>query len=168
MVDKCQQNSELIVGSSKKIESIINHAEQHCQTNGARLTAKRKQVLRGLIKSEKALSAYELIDFCKEEFNEAIPAMSAYRILQFLEDENLVHKLNLANKYVACAHISCNHAHSIPQFLICGECNKVEEISIPKKTIDELQQKIDQAGFSLISPQLEMNCVCDDCSAQTA
>lgn len=166
-MEECQHNTEVAVNTSKKVDSIIDHAEQYCKKHGSRLTTKRKQVLWGLIKSEKALSAYELIDFCEKEFGQAIPAMSVYRILQFLEDEKLVHKLNLANKYVACAHITCDHVHSIPQFLICGECNKVEEISIPKQTINELQQKVDQAGFRLISPQLEMNCVCNDCSAQS-
>jgi Fur family zinc uptake transcriptional regulator len=130
------------------------------------LTLKRKQILSNLIKSEKALSAYDLIDLYKHEVGSAIPAMSMYRILQFLEDEHLVHKLSLANKYVACAHISCDHTHSIPQFLICGQCNKVEEISIPKTTIDALQKTVEGRGFSLISPQIEMNCVCDDCNSQ--
>ena len=118
-----------------KVDVIINHAEQHCKTRGARLTAKRKQVLSGLIQSDKALSAYELIDYCNETFGQAIPAMSAYRILDFLENEHLVHKLNLAKKYVACSHITCDHSHGIPQFLICGDCNKVKEISINQSTI---------------------------------
>ena len=103
------------------IDSIVQQAEQHCKARGARLTTKRKQVLAGLIQSNKALSAYELIDFCKKHYGESIPAMSVYRILEFLKDEHLVHKLNLANKYVACAYISCDHAHGIPQFLICGK-----------------------------------------------
>ena len=42
------------------VDRIIGHAEQHCKAHGARLTAKRKQVLTGLIQSDKALSAYEL------------------------------------------------------------------------------------------------------------
>lgn len=150
------------------IDSIIQHAEQHCQAHGTRLTVKRKKVLAGLIQSNKALSAYELIDFCKEQFGERIPAMSIYRILEFLEDEHFVHKLNLANKYVACAHISCDHAHGIPQFLICRKCSKVKEISIKPATIAELQTTVQEAGFKLISPQLEMNCLCEDCFAQAA
>jgi len=150
------------------VEVIISHAEQHCKMHGARLTAKRKQVLSGLIQSDKALSAYELIDFCKKVFGETIPAMSVYRILEFLEDENLVHKLNLANKYVACAHITCDHAHGVPQFLICGDCNKVKEMSINKSTIAELQKSVEHAGFQLISPQLEMSCICNDCAAKAA
>ena len=149
-----------------KVENIIKHAEQHCKEHGARLTNKRKQVLSGLLKSKKALSAYELVDYCKAELGETIPAMSVYRILDFLQDEHLVHKLSLANKYVACSHITCDHAHGVPQFLICGQCQKVEEIAISKSTINELQNNVAQAGFHLVSQQLELDCLCDDCMAQ--
>ncbi len=152
----------------KKIDRVLQHAERHCKAHGGRLTAKRKQVLAGLIQSNKALSAYELIDFCKELYGESLPAMSVYRILDFLEDEGLVHKLNLANKYVACAHITCDHAHGVPQFLICGKCSNVKEISISQSTITELQDTVKKAGYQLVSPQLEMNCLCDNCAEQAA
>ena len=150
------------------VDRIIQHAEQHCKAHGARLTAKRKQVLTGLIQSNKALSAYELMDFCKEKYGESMPAMSVYRILEFLEEEHLVHKLNLASKYVVCAHISCDHVHDVPQFLICRQCSKVKEISITLSTVAELQASVEEAGYKLISPQLEMNCLCEDCIEQAA
>ena len=150
------------------INRIIERAEQHCKAHGSRLTAKRKQLLAALIQSKKALSAYELIDYCLENNGESIPAMSVYRILTFLEEERLVHKLNLANKYVACAHISCGHAHSVSQFLICRKCSKVKETSINPDTMADLHSTIEEAGFKLISPQLEMNCLCDDCLTQAA
>jgi len=146
-----------------RIQAIIEHVEKHCKEHGARLTDKRKQILTGLLQSEKALSAYELVEYCKNEFGEKLPAMSVYRILDFLQDEQLVHKLNLANKYVACAHITCNHEHEVPQFLICDNCQKVKEISINKSTIDTLQSNVEKAGFHLVSPQLEMNCLCEQC-----
>lgn len=148
------------------LDDIIQRAEKQCAAHGARLTAKRKQVLSGLIQSEKALSAYELIDFCLQQYGESIPAMSVYRILEFLEDEHLVHRLNLANKYVACAHISCDHDHGMPQFLICRECSKVKEIRMKASAITELQASVNEAGFKLLGPQLEINCLCDDCVSQ--
>ena len=150
------------------MNSIIQHAEQHCKNHGVRLTEKRKQVLAGLIQTDKALSAYELIDVCKEQCGEVIPAMSVYRILEFLESENLVHKLKLANKYVVCAHIRCDHAHGVPQFLICGKCNKVKEISISQSTISELQSTVKKAGYQLASPQIELDCLCDSCISAVA
>lgn len=147
-----------------KVNTIIEHAEEHCKSHGARLTVKRKQVLASLVQSDKALSAYDVIDSCKQEFNENIPAMSVYRILEFLEGENLVHKLKLANKYVACSHITCGHDHGVPQFLICSTCNRVKEISIKTATMAELESDVEQAGFKLASPQLEMNCICNACA----
>ena len=144
-------------------ETVIQHAEQQCIANGARLTQKRKQILTGLIESDKALSAYELMDFCKQRFGETLPAMSVYRILGFLEQQHLVHKLNLANKYVACIHISCDHAHAVPQFLICRSCSKVKEVSINQSTISDLSETVKNAGYDLYSPQVELNCLCESC-----
>ncbi len=147
----------------KNVQTIIDHAEKTCREHGSRLTDKRKRVLSGLLESEKALSAYELVESCKENYGESIPAMSVYRILEFLEQEKLVHKLNLANKYVACSHITCDHAHEVPQFLICNVCQAVSEITIKKATLKELQKNVTEAGFHLASPQIEMNCICDSC-----
>lgn len=152
----------------REVNAIIEHAEQYCKQHGARLTTKRKKVLSSMLQSMKALSAYDIIDFCKAEFGETIPAMSMYRILDFLEKEHLVHKLKLANKYVACAHITCDHAHAVPQFLICGECDEVREISISQATIGQLKKNVETAGFELVSPQIEMNCICMACKNNAA
>ena len=151
-----------------KVQTIINRAEQSCKAHGSKLTTKRKQVLSGLIQSGRALSAYELVDYCKETYGKSPPPMSVYRILDFLQNENLVHKLNLANKYIACAHISCDHDHGIPQFLICHNCQRVEEVRLGKSTINKLKGNVKKAGFHLISPQLELNCLCNQCKDKAA
>ena len=126
------------------VDSVINEAEQRCKEHGARLTDKRKQVLSGLLHSDTALSAYELVDYCRAEYGYSIPAMSVYRILGFLEGQHLVHKLNLANKYVACAHITCDHRHEVPQFLICDQCHGVDEIGVGKALVEQLKQMVVQ------------------------
>ncbi len=150
------------------LDTIICNAEQVCKANGTRLTAKRKQVLSGLIQSDKALSAYELIDFCKKAYGKTIPAMTVYRILEFLEDEHLAHKLYLTKKYVVCTQFSAGHTHEAPQFLICRDCNRVKEININKPTVSELQKSVKKAGFQLVKPQLELNCICNDCAKASA
>ncbi len=150
--------------TSKAIDTIISSAEKRCAEKGVRLTEKRSQVLTGLIQSKKALSAYELIDYCREHLGQQLPAMSVYRILGFLEGINLVHRLQLAKKYVACSHISCDHKHGIPQFLICNGCDAVEEIRIPHSVINLLKDSVSEAGFHLASPQLEFGCYCSNCA----
>ena len=151
-----------------KVQAIIDRAEQQCKENGTRMTSKRKHVLYGLLQSDRALSAYELVEYCKTEFDENIPAMSVYRILEFLEDEHLVHKLNLANKYVACAHIDDGHDHTVSQFLICQSCKRVKEVDISESVAQSLKQSVRDAGFELHRPQLEINCICEGCAGSVA
>ncbi len=148
-----------------KLQRILSHAEQQCQINGSRLTDKRKKVLSGLLQSDRALSAYELVDYCNETYDENFAAMSVYRILEFLEQEQLVHKLNLANRYVACGHITCDHQHEVPQFLICTDCQSVKEFSISRSTLGSIKRQVEQANFHLVSEQIELNCLCKSCAA---
>ncbi len=147
--------------------NVIKHAEKQCAARGSKLTEKRSHVLKGLLHAKKALSAYELIDYCREKFDQQLPAMSVYRILEFLESENLVHRLELAKKYVACSHIACDHTHETPQFLICNNCHTVEEISISNSIIHSLRSTVSKAGFHLASPQLEFECYCGVCGPKT-
>ncbi|MDG1462466.1 MAG: transcriptional repressor, partial [Gammaproteobacteria bacterium] len=79
-----------------KVGTILDRAEERCIRRGVRLTPKRKLVLSCLVQSERALSAYELIDICKAETDDRLPPMSMYRILDFLRNEHLVHKLDLS------------------------------------------------------------------------
>jgi Fur family zinc uptake transcriptional regulator len=146
-------------------KKALAHAEAQCTDNGSRLTKKRKVVLQGLLQTKQAMSAYELADYCRDVLGEAMPPMSVYRILEFLEGEQLVHKLKLANRFVACVHITCDHKHAVPQFLICEQCNKVSEVSIKESTLRALRNNVETAGFKLASPQIEMNCLCDACAA---
>lgn len=146
------------------VQKIVEHAESQCSHRGTRLTDKRKAVLTGLLRSKRALSAYELIDYCRDKLGEKLPPMSIYRILEFLESEQLVHKLKLANRYVACTHITCDHRHEVPQFLICVQCYRVEETSISKSMLTALRRNVKDVGFELVTPQLEINCLCGDCA----
>lgn len=150
------------------ITKTLDHAEASCVANGTKLTEKRKRILSGLLKSQKAQSAYELIDYMQKEFGESLPPTTVYRILDFLAGENLVHKLHLANKYIACSHISCDHDHEVPQFLICDACSNVKEIGIKKTLINTLKRNVEDANFVLKSPQLELHCLCQDCAHKAA
>lgn len=151
-----------------QLKKIIDEAQTICAHSGGRLTEKRKRILELLLVSSTPLSAYEVTDAYNEGADAVMPVMSVYRILQFLESEQLVHKLSSTNKYVACSHIACNHAHQTPQFLICGKCQSVKEIAIAKRVIDELDQQVESVGYKLMSSQLELQCLCEACLASAA
>lgn len=118
-----------------------------------------------LTHSKRALSAYELIDLCQKELDETISAMTMYRTLDFLQQEKLIHKLDLANKYIACSHIVCDHSHDeVPLFLICNQCNSVQETAIKQNMMAILNQAVQAARYQLVSSQLELFCICESCS----
>lgn len=145
-------------------EVVLKRAAQLCAEQGGKLTVKRGQVLAGLIKSDRALSAYELADQCSDAFGTTLFPMSVYRILEFLQTVGLVHRLKTTNKFIACAHITCNHRHDTPQFLVCKACDRVEEVGIANPLSDAFATTLDSLGFRLMNNQVELECLCNDCS----
>ena len=143
--------------------SVMTAAEQKCLHQGIKFTKRRKQVLSVLIEADVALSAYEIAERCNAGNDSNMPAMSVYRILDLFQEQNLIHKLDIANKYVCCAHISCSHEHDNSQFLICGSCRHVEEINLTEDAVQALQTAASAAGFSAISSQLEIKGRCAQC-----
>ncbi|HSX84755.1 MAG TPA: Fur family transcriptional regulator [Cellvibrio sp.] len=150
------------------IDSIIARARAECDRVGVKLTPKRQNILLVLLLSEAPLSAYDIVDSYRERYHESLPAMSVYRILNFLVDNKLVHKLETTNQFLPCAHIACDHQHEIPQFLICDRCHAVAEVGLRKTLVRELQDSVRKAGFALTSQQLELHGVCAKCRGESA
>jgi Fur family zinc uptake transcriptional regulator len=149
--------------SQTRINKVLSKAEERCVSSGTRLTEKRKKVLEIMVNSKIPLSPYEVVDQYNEVADSKMPANSAYRILDFLVSENLAHKLASAQKYIACSHITCNHTHEVPQFLICGKCQKVQEVGIKTKLMQQLKDNVESTGYSMTSQQLEIQCLCPEC-----
>lgn len=145
------------------LERTLSKAGEICSKSGTRFTDKRRSVLQQLIVSSVPLSAYEIADAFNDKDGSSMPTMSIYRILEFLETEQLVHKLSSANKYVACSHINCSHSHEVPQFLICGKCKAVKEISVSESVVKKLRSEVSNAGYNLTNSHLEINCTCNVC-----
>ncbi|WP_370980308.1 transcriptional repressor [Agaribacterium sp. ZY112] len=146
------------------VEKALLRAEHDCVSAGVRLTPKRKHLLALLLIEHQALTAYELVDAYTEAYGDKLPAMSVYRILQFLVEHKLVHKLETTNQFLACSHITCEHEHNIPQFLICDKCHKVEEIALRAELVKELRGSVERTGFVLSNQQLELRGLCQECS----
>ena len=64
-------------------EQIVNHAQKFCLENGLRLTKKRRQVLKALVESPFALSAYELRELCKKSATKCFPQCPSTEFLIF-------------------------------------------------------------------------------------
>lgn len=147
----------------KDVAETVAKAKMECDRAGVKLTVKRQNILSVLLQSQGPLSAYDIVDRYREQFDESLPAMSVYRILDFLVANKLVHKLATTNQFLACAHISCDHRHEVPQFLICDHCHSVEEVGLRRTLVKELQDSVEKTGFLMANQQLELHGTCAAC-----
>ena len=143
---------------------ILDRAQSICRDHGARLTDKRRKVLQVVVESGEPLSAYQIADQYRDTHGDTLSVMSVYRMLHFLRDNDLVHRLETTNQYVSCSHITCDHRHEVPQFLICERCHGVEEVGIRREILDELSGNIQDTGFQLARQQLEFRGLCRRCA----
>src|SRR5262245_50572844 len=134
-------------------------AEALCAERGQRLTPIRRKVLSTLLDSHRALGAYEIIDRLAPRGTRPAP-ITAYRALDFLRENGLVHRIESRNAFIACVH---NHAAGeLVVFLICERCSAVGEASSAKVTAT-LAAAARAAGFMPRSPVIEITGVCDHC-----
>jgi len=138
----------------------IAHAEAQCAARAQRLTPLRRQVLETLLASHRPLGAYEIIELLPYRNRTAPAPITVYRILEFLRDNGLVHRIESRNAFVACVH---NHGgDDLIVFLICERCGAVGEAP-GGAAAAALKASSRAAGFSPKSPLIEIAGICAHC-----
>jgi Fur family zinc uptake transcriptional regulator len=153
---------------NQDISRVLDQAQSICTAHGARLTEKRRRVLQVVLESSEPLSAYQIADQYRDQYGKTLSVMSVYRMLNFLKENELVHRLETTNQYLPCSHITCKHDHEVPQFLICDKCHGVDEVGIHKKILSELSANIEETGFTLARQQIEFHGICNQCQKGSA
>lgn len=128
-----------------------------------------KLVLDALTGAAAPLTAYELLDQLRNEGLRAPPQI--YRALKRLSDDGLVHKLESANAYVACAHATCcggercKSSHTV--FFLCDGCGGVEEVNgqVISKDVEHMARDL---SFAAQSSALEVHGQCSVCQRVSA
>ncbi len=141
--------------------AAITHAEQICAAREQRLTPIRRHVLETLLANHKPLGAYEIMEQLGDQGRPA--PITVYRALEFLRTNNLVHRIESRNAFVACVH---EHAGNDPVvFLICEHCGAVGEA--PGAGVAEaLKASCRAAGFASKTPVIEIAGTCSHCHKQ--
>jgi Fur family zinc uptake transcriptional regulator len=134
-------------------------AEAICLDRGQRLTPTRRKVLAALLASHKPLGAYEIIDRLAPKGPRPAP-ITAYRALEFLRENGLVHRIESRNAFIACVHTHA--AGDLVVFLICERCGTVGEASSPDVAAT-LTSAARAAGFTPKSPVIEISGICTHC-----
>jgi Fur family transcriptional regulator, zinc uptake regulator len=138
--------------------NIVSHAEKVCAKTGARLTGQRRDVLVCVAESHQAVGAYEIIERMAVHGPRPAP-ITVYRALEFLQAQNLVHKIESRNAYVACSE---QHDAAPAALLICESCNNVSEV-LDRNAAAGLLDAARAQGFTVKHSVVELSGVCAHC-----
>ncbi len=138
-------------------------AEARCEELGERLTPARLRAYTELLRSDKPVSAYELVALLEAREERKIAPLTVYRHLNFLIKVGLVHRLESTQSYLPCDHP--DHVHE-SQYLLCSSCGHVDELE-SKKVGDLLGKIADTHGFRPTNAVVEITGVCESCSEAT-
>jgi len=121
----------------------------------------RRRVLETLLASHQPLGAYDLINRLSVRGTRPAP-ITVYRALDFLREQELVHRIESRNAFFACVH---NHDGNDPVvFLICEKCGVVGEAA-SAAVADTIINASRAAGFVPKTPVIEISGICAHCKA---
>lgn len=142
-------------------DTALQTAEALCRDTGAKLTPMRRRVLEILLEDHRPMGAYAILDRLRAEGQKAQPPV-AYRALGFLIKNQLAHRIEGLNAFVACAHPGAAHA---PVFLICRGCNAVAEAEAAP-VLAAIDRAAATEGFSVRAAVVEAEGLCPACRGQ--
>lgn len=142
------------------IDAALDAALVACARKGHQLTDLRSHVLRLILAAEGPSTAYQLLDRLKEHRANATPP-TIYRVLDFLVQEHLIHKVERLNAFVPCAEVNHARAHPV-QFLICRQCGTVAEIE-DAAVSEALEHAAHGKGFHTGHATVEVEGTCAHC-----
>jgi len=140
------------------VEHALQTAEQICLKKEVRLTGIRKNILKLICASHKAIGAYELLDLFREQDPKAKP-VTIYRALDFLMEAGLVHKIESLNAFIACLQAETQHKSAI---LICELCKNAYEIDATP-VYESLYSLSETVQFKPQCLTLELHGLCVNC-----
>jgi Fur family transcriptional regulator, zinc uptake regulator len=137
---------------------VLALAERRLADAGQRMTPVRRRALEILLGSPRALGAYEVLErLVADGFANQPPV--AYRALEFLEEQGLVHRIRRLNAYAACMHVGEVHA---PAFLICRACHAVAEAPAGA-VVAALEEAAQKMHFTVERSTIEALGLCPAC-----
>lgn len=152
------------------VRDAMAAAERTCRDAGVRFTPQRRQVLEIVLESHCPMGAYDVLARMNEGGGRTAP-VTVYRALDFLMAQGLVHRLQSRNAFVGCsspdAHDESDGADGGTQFLICGDCGTVAEMT--DRSIERaIRKRAETAGFTIAAPVVEVEGTCPNCVTANA
>lgn len=131
------------------------------EKNDIKLTDLRKDVLAILLQKHKPMGAYDVLEKLRKKRPNAEPP-TVYRVLDFLVEAKLVHRIESQNAFVCCSHIDDQKTAHQTLLLICKSCQHSFEYTNPA-FFRSINQFADKNSISIDSDLIEIKGTCKKC-----
>ncbi len=143
-------------------EDRILLAENILASQGYKITQPRQILLEILIQAERPLKPVEICEIGKQKH---LDRVSVYRVLDVFERVGLIHSVGELG-YLFCSHLG--HVDQVQDqhlFLICENCDSVEETKWPEKMQDNLLTHVFNEVKFKFKGSVQISGCCAKCSA---
>jgi Fur family ferric uptake transcriptional regulator len=110
-------------------------AETQIRATGARVTRQRVLVLDFLLSQEKSLTHHEIQAHLTKKLHEELDSVTLYRVLEWLTENELIHRIAGADQVWRFSAGAGHHAHEHAHFQ-CTTCEQVTcftDLALPRK-----------------------------------
>lgn len=133
--------------------TLLSQTEALLETEGHRITATRRSILKEIAAAESPLTI--------EEISDRVPGIgraTVFRTVKLLNDLGVICRVTLENRGIRYVLSTSSHHHH----LICSECGSVTEFSSPQ--LDQaINEEAEAAGFELNGHTVELYGKCKNC-----
>lgn len=134
--------------------------DNYLSTLHCRVTDLRRDVLHVLWQADSPLKAYDILQQLRQVRPNAEPP-TAYRVLDFLVEQNIVHRLDNSQSYMIC-HSSEKHEIGKQVIMLCEKCHETIEVSnaVLQTLLTEMAKS---HNFTLNKNIVELTGWCNSC-----
>lgn len=126
-----------------------------------KLTELRKDILSILYRKKKPMGAYEILAALKKKRPNAEPP-TVYRVLEFLVDAKLVHRVESQNSYVCCSSLLKEKSQHKAILLYCKKCHQSFEFE-DKSIFISIDTFAKKHKLDIDDALIEIKGVCESC-----
>ena len=138
---------------------LASAAKTTLQGAGEQWTEMRADIFEAIAACDKPASAYDIADAVSTKRGKRVAPNSVYRILDLFVANNLVHRVESSNAFIANTHPECVHDCI---FLICDSCGQTTHID-NDAIANTVRAAASASGFAPERPVIEVRGTCADC-----
>jgi len=140
-------------------EEFILKFKDMIKSLGLNNSIQREYVLKILFENEDHLNADEILHKVKSTYNVNIGIATVYRILNLLEELNIVKSISITGQDFKVYELNLKPHHD---HMVCVKCNTIVEFF--DEELERIQEQVaEEKGFKLQSHTMMLYGICQDC-----